>query len=291
MGEPARGRDKLFYISRSVCRWRARSPRKLDPLIQQEGTMRVQRIPQDRFAVYACVMATALALLGVATQARADIVYFPVGISVSSPHISPGQFGSATGSLISADGATILTITAQASQLYVYPIDPSFGTDSTSSVGVAGSIEEAPTGGLAESPGAVVGPADTFTPGGEFASAEQGPVDIGANCYSAFSTPCGGGGLIGFSFSDDGATHYGWAGLNGFAAPLGASASIGSYAYESCPNTPILVGDTGTDPDDRGCDRDLPTAPEPSTILLLGTAAAGLVAFWSLRRHFDRGPC
>ena len=76
----------------------------------------------------------------------------------------------------------------------------------------------------------------------------------------------GGSGYLGFYFQDTDGTHTGWAEITTWSTPTDASFTLDRYAYDNTPNSSIA------------------TAPEPSTLSLLATGAAGLLELRRRRR-------
>ena len=73
-------------------------------------------------------------------------------------------------------------------------------------------------------------------------------------------------GTLGFSFEENGQTHYGWLRMSN---QYGSSVLVHDFAYESLPNEGIVAG----------------AIPEPSSVGLLAIGAMGI---WTLRKRKNR---
>jgi hypothetical protein len=110
-------------------------------------------------------------------------------------------------------------------------------------------------------------------------------IGSGARFYAfGFMATSGGNGrfynafhrFLGVKFLINGEVHYGWIGFRSVTGSL--TATLGGWAYETEPNTPIIAGDTGRSQDDSAA----LTMREPTSLELL---AEGHVAIAERRRR------
>lgn len=124
------------------------------------------------------------------------------------------------------------------------------------------------------SPGTLIGPLppDSST---AWTTDDKVLYDLTGGSPSGHFAP-GSPGYAGLSFqstTDATQVYYGWAQFQTIqGSKEGPSGTLIDFAYESTPNTAIVVGDTGP-------------VPEPGSLALLATGAAGLAAYRGRRKH------
>jgi hypothetical protein len=186
----------------------------------------------DRHFVACSAVAATAAVAGTAQQSEAAIVYR------STPVAIPGTFA---GTYLN-----VFTGVAGANTTPGWDLNPYYGGVSLFQDPAAGWVG---SGGQASllAPGTLIGPASSYLSGGGF-----------PNSTTAFTA--GTPGLIGFKFSENGNTYFGWAHLNKASSSAGTGFFV-DYAFDDSPNTAILAG----------------AVPAPAgSIALLALGAAGL---------------
>lgn len=226
-----------------------------------------------------CLLVAAALSLGIVSQAWADIVSFtgitvPQSVTFTQPEPSCGLDSTPT-------DATACSLTAVANYTFTAP-------SGDFSVNIASSYSE----GIVPYTGDIV----TFRlwiNGDLIVKADDNPSTAGLWFQDPLGLAATGPSqnhYTGGSFVDHGQTYYDWFEFNynfgdGDYPPRMSDVPdiVIGYAYEACPNAPIAIGATSggatcSDP----LDPPDPPAPEPGTLVLLGT---GILALFYLARR------
>jgi hypothetical protein len=239
------------------------------------------RSPQAAQVIARAAGAAGVGLLLTGGPASARIVYTPAYTSIPSSHCS--------GCLLldlNHDGIADFRFAASAGSLSFFLVVSSLQPGNAILGTLKGVLGRAGTPGSCSAASALpaghrIGPGSKFGRYGQMASSFQGFSRSSGSCFSGVEVgrQCGywrnaQGRFLGFEFTIEGQTHFGWARLNVIGLTLTG------YAYETEPNKPIRAGDTGPVADARvpevhSAPPSVATLP-PATLGVLALGSAGL---------------
>ena len=228
---PVRGR------TRPAAQLRAELDKNLQAYTAAASAARVGRMERDRFHYGVAVTAAGLGLATLASPAKAEIIYTPASVQITSAfHLDVNGDGVNDFTFYFFKSVKLLSTTGSFSFLSVVPSNFSHN-------GIVGN----PTGGSypasALSSGVQVSGNASFR---GFAMAQR--WNHPSKGTSTFRSPWANGGqgatnrYLGLRFEINKEIHYGWARLS--VGPGNAVATLTGYAYETTPNMPIVTGQT-----------------------------------------------